>query len=217
MAKSVLWGTIWTVIYAVVHSVLAGDAVKGAVKRRFGEALFNGFYRLFFNLFALLSFAVLVGRFRRLSGRTLYAVPRPWSLLFRLAQMGAAFMALDANARIGIGRMLGVQGVWNLLHGDPPVVQNPAQGPQLTDGKKFRTGGSFALTRHPNNLVPVVLFWANPRMTARFLVFTIISTIYLVLGSLHEETRLERAYGRRYGRYRRGVPFFVPQFPGRFR
>lgn len=217
MVKTVFWGTLWTALYAAVHSALASEAIKGAFKRRFGDRLFNGVYRLAFNAFALLSFAVLVRRFRGLSGRTLYAVPRPWSLSFRLAQAAAAVMAVDANTRIGIGRMLGVQGAWELLRGEAPIAQNPAQGPQLSDDRQFRTAGSFRLTRHPNNLVPVILFWGNPRMTGRFLVFTAISTVYLLVGSLHEEMRLNRAYGRRYDRYRRAVPFFIPRLPDRSR
>jgi protein-S-isoprenylcysteine O-methyltransferase Ste14 len=179
----------------------------------FGERAFNGVYRLFFNVFALFSFAVLVRGFRGLSGRTLYDVPRPWSILLRGLQVAGALMALDANVRIGIGRMLGVQGLWEMVRGEKPVVQNPAQGPQLTDDLPFRTGGSFRLTRHPNNLVPAILFWANPRMTLRFLVFTAVATVYLVLGSVHEEARLEDAYGQRYSRYRRGKAFFLPR-PG---
>ncbi len=211
MKRTILLGTFWTAVYAVLHSILAGEAVKDAFRRRFGETAFHGIYRLVFNLVALLSFAVLAGRFHKLSGRTLYQVPRPWSFLLRLLQLGAAAMALDANVRIGIGRMLGVQGVWEWARGRTPIVQNPAQGPQLTDDLPFRTGGSFALTRHPNNLVPFVLFWANPRMTLRFLVFTAVATVYLLLGSAHEETRLGDAYGRRYSRYRVRVPFYFPR------
>lgn len=211
MKKTVVQGSLWTITYAVLHSMLAGETAKGAFERRFGETAFNGIYRLIFNIVALLSFAVLLGRFRTLSGKTLYAVPRPWSFLLRLVQLGAAAMALDANIRIGIGRMLGVQGAWEWARGEPPIVQNPAQGPQLTDDLPFRTGGSFSVTRHPNNLVPLILFWANPRMTLRFLVFTAVSTVYLVLGSALEETRLGDAYGRRYSRYSRGVPFYFPK------
>lgn len=209
--RTILLGTVWTAAYAVLHSILAGETVKDAFKRRFGEAAFNGIYRLLFNASALLSFAVLLRGFRSLSGRALYAVPRPWSQLLRLVQLGAALMALDANIRIGIGRMLGVQGAWEWLQGETPIVQNPAQGPQLNDELTFRTGGSFSLTRHPNNLVPFILFWANPRMTYRFLVFTVVASVYLLLGSAHEETRLGDVYGRRYSRYRTGIPFYFPR------
>jgi protein-S-isoprenylcysteine O-methyltransferase Ste14 len=211
MKRTILGGVLWTAAFGVVHSLLAGEPAKGTFRRRFGDRAFNGFYRIGFNLLALLSFAGLVGRFRGLSGRTLYEVPRPWSILLRFLQMCAVVMALDANIRIGLGRMLGVQGAWEWVRGETPIVQNPAQGPQLTDNRSFRTGGSFRLTRHPNNLVPVILFWANPRMTLRFLVFTAGSTIYLVVGSVHEERRLTNVYGRRYSRYRRGTPFFLPR------
>jgi hypothetical protein len=47
-------------------------------------------------------------------------------------------------------------------------------------------------------------------MTVNRLTLAALATAYLVLGSVHEETRLRAAYGRAYGRYRRAVPFLLP-------
>lgn len=136
--------------------------------------------------------------------------PIPSCTPLRLVQLGAVLMALDANHRIGIGRMTGVQGAWELLRRRTPIRQNPAQDPQLEGNLSFRAGGSFQRTRHHNNLVPLLLFLSNPKMSLRFLTFTTVAAIYLVLGSIHEEQRLGAAYGRRYDRYRQGKPFYFP-------
>jgi protein-S-isoprenylcysteine O-methyltransferase Ste14 len=47
-------------------------------------------------------------------------------------------------------------------------------------------------------------------MTANRAVLTVLVAVYVVLGSLHEEYRLQAAYGAAYERYRRSVPFMIP-------
>lgn len=202
--------TTWLLGFAVLHSILASLPVKNAVKRRFGENAFNGFYRFLFNALAVVTFTGVILRLRHLPDRDLYRLGRPWSLLLRAAQAGAFGIALDANIRTGLGRMTGISGVWEWLHGERPIDSNPAQGPQLEGDRAYHTGGSFQWTRHPNNLVPFLIFILNPVMTVRFLTFTALSTLYLVLGSVHEERRLQAVYGKRYDRYRAGKSFYLP-------
>lgn len=71
--------------------------------------------------------------------------------------------------------------------------------------------GPFRYSRHPLNLAPLLIFWLQPTMTTRLLGFSLASGAYLVLGSVHEERRLEAAYGRPYRRYlERGPSFYLP-------
>ena len=210
-----MWRTVWRVaaltsIYGLLHSLLASQQIKEWVRDRLGAHVEDGAYRLVFNGIALITFLDLLRRFSHLPDRTLYHVRGIWALPFRMVQGFAVCLALDANIRTGIGRMTGIAPAWQLLQGSRPEPQNPAQGPQLTGNLNSRTGGAFRVSRHPNNLVPVLLWWANPKMTVRFLVFTAVSTLYLILGSVHEERRLESEYGKAYDEYREGVPFFWP-------
>lgn len=71
--------------------------------------------------------------------------------------------------------------------------------------------GPFAWSRHPLNFVPVLIFWLSPKMTTNLAAFSLASTAYLVIGSIHEEARLQEVWGERYEEYRRsGVPFYWP-------
>lgn len=210
MRRTILRGAAITAGFAVIHSLLATDLIKGLARRLVGERTFDGLYRGAFNLFALCHFALLLRAFGKLPDRTLYHVRGPWSLPFRIVQGFAVYMAFDANVRTGMGRMTDIGSAWQWVSGKEVDPQNPAQGPQLTDQIPYHTGGSFQISRHPNNLVPVLLWWANPKMTVRFLVFTTVATLYLYLGSFHEEMRLSAAYGERYHRYRQGISFFFP-------
>jgi protein-S-isoprenylcysteine O-methyltransferase Ste14 len=48
-------------------------------------------------------------------------------------------------------------------------------------------------------------------MTTRLLAFNVAATLYLVVGSRHEEARLRHAFGSDYDAYQNsGVPFYVP-------
>lgn len=50
-------------------------------------------------------------------------------------------------------------------------------------------------------------------MTTQRLAFNLAATLYLVLGSLHEEQRLRTEYGQAYADYQEsGVPFYWPRF-----
>jgi protein-S-isoprenylcysteine O-methyltransferase Ste14 len=202
--------TGWTVAFAAVHSLLASQLGKNWVRRSLGEQCFDGWYRISFNRLALATFAGLLRRFSQLPDRELYNVRWPWALPLRLLQLSAVMMLLDANVRIGVGRMSGVEGLWQWLHAETPIKQNPAQGPQLEGDRDFRTGGSFRLSRHPNNLAPLLLWVAYPRMTVRFLTFTLVSALYLIVGSVHEERRLQAEFGEEYCRYCRGRHFYLP-------
>jgi hypothetical protein len=55
-------------------------------------------------------------------------------------------------------------------------------------------------------------------MTVKLLAFNLAATVYLIVGSWHEEARLRAAYGRPYERYRdSGTPFYWPRLGQRLR
>jgi len=48
-------------------------------------------------------------------------------------------------------------------------------------------------------------------MTTRRLALNLVSSLYLILGSIHEEKRLSAVYGEAYKAYQKsGVPFYWP-------
>ena len=87
-----------------------------------------------------------------------------------------------------------------------------AQGPALDPLASGRTAGPFAWTRHPLNVVPLPVLWLSPVMTTTLFAFNVVATVYLYVGSLHEEARLRAAYGPDYEGYRQsGIPLEAPR------
>lgn len=200
-----------TAIFGLVHSALASRAAKRLAAQTFGERNRNGLYRVFYIGQSLATFAILANYIRRQPSRELYRIEGPLALLMHSLQAGALVYATSAAGQVGLRRITGLESFLAWL-GDGHVPPEPeAQGPALDEEGRRNAAGPFAWSRHPVNLVPVAIFWLWPRMTTSLLAFNTTATIYLVVGSLHEEARLREAFGDDYDAYLdSGVPFFVP-------
>lgn len=207
--RSVLQVGLATAAFAVVHSALAATGVKDAVAARFryGREL----YRAAYNAQAVAAFGVLVWYIARRPKRTLYRVRGVRAGLMRLGQFGGIAFAVAAARATGVATLSGLDNVLAVAAGTSTRQVPAAQGPEADESGSLRIRGPFRLVRHPLNLAPLAPFWLTPHMTARRLAFNVVATAYLIVGSIHEEKRLRRQYGRLYEGYQRGgVPFYLP-------
>ena len=197
-----------TTAFAVVHSTLASRAAKRAATKAFGERNRNGLYRVAYISQSAATFAVLAAYIRRQPSCELYRVRLPFSLLMHAAQAVALVYATAAARQVGIRRIVGLDNFVAWL-GEGSVLPEPeAQGPALDEQGLQRAAGPFSWSRHPLNFAPLPILWLCPRMTTNLLAFNTAATIYLVIGSLHEEARLREAFARQVHRLpteRRGI------------
>jgi hypothetical protein len=198
-----------TAAFGLVHSTLASRRAKRAAANAFGERNRTGLYRVFYLVQSASTFGMLAAYVRRLPSRELYRVRGPLAILMHAGQAVALLHATSAR-QIGIPRNLGLESLRCWL-GDELVPPEPeVQGPALDTQGLAHEAGPFAWSRHPLNFAPLPFFWLHPRMTTSLLAFNIAATVYLVVGSLHEEARLREAYGETYSAYQRSVPFYLP-------
>lgn len=201
-------------LFAGIHSLLASRQAKQRAARWLGPDTRNGWYRAFYLVQSALTLAALLAYLARVPDRTLYHLRGFPAALLRIGQAGGLVFATLAAREIGFDRVLGIRSLLGWLAQKRRVPPTPeAQGPApRASGRGLNAAGPFRLTRHPLNLAPLPVFWLAPHMTVKRLAFNLAGTVYLILGSLHEESRLLAAYGADYRRYQRsGVPFYFPK------
>jgi methanethiol S-methyltransferase len=201
------------VIFGVVHSLLASLEAKRLAAHLVGEKAQAAFYRLFYIIQSLLTFGLVLVYIQRLPKRRLYHLRGPLALLLRAGQGLGLLHACWAAYQVGIARITGLSNLSAWWQNVPTQPEPVAQGPELEGDTELTIGGPFLLSRHPLNFSPVPIFWLTPHMTTRRLVFNLVGTLYLILGSLHEEKRLRVVYNGAYAAYQKsGVPFYWPRF-----
>jgi hypothetical protein len=211
MFKSIIKIMAATVLFAGVHSLLASRSAKSAAVALFGERKRNGLYRPFYNIVAITSFGALILYGVKLPDRKLYQACGILALLMRFGQLASVIYLLYGARQIGFFRFAGVPNLAAMLSGQSVIQPEPeAQGPVLDSSGEMKATGPFRTSRHPLNFGMLPVFWLMPRMTVNLATFNFITTIYLFIGSIHEEKRLKAAYGSAYVNYQRnGANFFV--------
>jgi methanethiol S-methyltransferase len=214
MLKAFTRTCLATLLYAALHSLFASDWAKRRTANVVGPRVRNALYRPFYLAQSVVTMVILVRYIRRQPSRELFHWKGVAAIPFRGLQSAGLCWAITAAYEVKFTEILGVRPLIALLRRAPNIAPEPeAQGPSF-DGHNMRVYGPFRWARHPLNLAPLPILWSNPRMTTNLLAFNLVSTAYLVIGSMHEEIRLFNRYGQPYRVYQRsGVNFYLPQLP----
>jgi protein-S-isoprenylcysteine O-methyltransferase Ste14 len=77
--------------------------------------------------------------------------------------------------------------------------------------------GLYRFVRHPLYTAGLLFMWATPVMTTNLLALYFGLTVYVVIGTLHEEFRLQCEFGEAYRAYCQRTPMLIPFPRGRSR
>jgi protein-S-isoprenylcysteine O-methyltransferase Ste14 len=112
--------------------------------------------------------------------------------------------------------LLAVAGfVWGILSlpGFDPLGLAPIQAHLHGTSPRafpFTVRGAYRWVRHPLYASLLLLFWTDPLLTTDRLLFDVLWTLWIVVGTVLEERDLVAEFGERYVAYRRDVPMLIP-------
>ena len=190
--------TAFFALYGVVHSWLASLSIKNWLRRRLGTGI-DRWYRLAYNIVAVVTFLPMLALMALLPQKTLYEVPSPWRWALVAAQLAALAGAGITLLQTGIFHFVGLAQL---------VTERP------TETTPLNLRGFYRWVRHPLYFFSLIFLWLTPIMTSNSLIAYILFTLYFYYGSEYEERRMVAEYGPQYDAYRRAVPRLVP-LPGK--
>lgn len=82
---------------------------------------------------------------------------------------------------------------------------------KIATSPKFQTNYLYKIVRHPIMLGYIIAFWATPIMTVGHLLFSVTTTLYIMVAVKYlEEKDLRKSIGKEYADYQNQVPMLIP-------
>ena len=185
-------------LFAVQHSVMARREVKSWLRRWIPASL----ERTTFVLATDMCLVVLLVLWQPWGGQV-WDVNGPEAVVLWLLCAAGWFLAVTATFAVDHLELMGLrQTGWAAPRDSVPVTE-------------LKTGGLYAVVRHPLLTGLVLAFWATPKMSASHLLFALGATAYVAVGMRFEERDLRRSFGASYDAYAAHVPALLPRFPMR--
>lgn len=191
-------GFLLFVGFGLLHSIAARPEIKQWAEQM-STTLFR-WYRLLYNLGALAYLLLFVWL---IPGRSavLYQVEGWLMLINGLFMLIGIIVVLYAFRGFDTSMFLGLRQIKN---------QNEALNEFAEQDEELNTDGLYAYIRHPLYLGSILIIWASPIMTAAWLQICIYTTLYFVIGSIHEEKLLSKRFGESYKEYKRTTKRLIP-------
>jgi protein-S-isoprenylcysteine O-methyltransferase Ste14 len=180
--------------FALQHSIMA----RPAFKRAWTKIIPKPAERSTYVLASTLMLGGIVYFWQPLGG-VLWQVTDPVavSILYGLFAIGWGILFL-ASFQINHFDLFGLRQVWLYFRGKPYT--------QL----EFKTPWLYRHMRHPLYVGLMIGLWAAPTMTVAHLIFAMLCTAYIFVGTRLEEKDLENALPE-YRQYKQEVPMFMPK------
>ncbi len=184
------------ILWCTFHSLLISNSVTTLIERKIGIRF--RFYRIVFNLFALVTFLLVLFYFKTLPAEMLFR----WDGGFQFIQfslMAVSFYLFIAGARrYDALRFLGLR-----------QLKSAANHKMLNTSGKLEIKGLHKIIRHPWYAGSIVIIWTR-NIDSGVLIQNIIMTAYLIIGSHLEERKLVKEFGKEYNDYRQRVSMLFP-------
>lgn len=180
-------------VFALQHSIMA----RPAFKRLWTKIIPKETERSTYVLVSTLLLGSIVFFWQPLGG-VVWQIENPVAMaaIYAVFTLGWAILFL-ASFQLNHFDLFGLRQVW-LAYRGKPYTQLP-----------FKTPFLYRYMRHPLYVGMMLGLWAAPTMTVAHLVFALLSTGYILVGTMLEEKDLEKVLPE-YRQYKNDVPMFMP-------
>ncbi len=125
------------------------------------------------------------------------------------AQGGIRWLLRAIFALSVFGFFWGIRSLGSLdMFGLDPIRKG-MQGATVTP-RRFRVRGPYRWVRHPLYLFCLLMIWSCPDLTADRLLFNLLWTAWILVGTILEERDLVALFGEDYRVYQTEVPMLIP-------
>ena len=182
-------------IFAIQHSVMARPAFKKWITGAISPAIERSSYVLLSSLALLLIYwqwQPIITIVWKAENETIAAIFTGVFFFGWLVVFLSTFM-------INHFELFGLKQIFDNLNG------------KITANPKFQTNFFYKIVRHPIMLGFIIAFWATPEMTVGHLIFSITTTVYIIVAVKYlEEKDLRKSIGKEYEEYQKEVPMILP-------
>jgi len=187
--------TILSLVFFVQHSVM----VRTSFRRRMARFVRTEFHGALYTIASGIVLLSLVLFWQRSAHTwvTLHGIPR----LLVHAAFGFSIAGFSWGARaLRPFDMFGARPILRHLQDKTPPP-----------GMPLRVQGPYRWVRHPLYLFCLLMIWSCPELTADRLLYNVLWSGWIILGTLLEERDLVASFGKAYRDYQTSVPMLLPR------
>jgi protein-S-isoprenylcysteine O-methyltransferase Ste14 len=188
------WNALLSLAFFVQHSGMVRRPVRARLAALFPARYEGAVYSIASGV--VLALVVILWQHSDARLYALHGIPR-W-IAVSLSMLAVVVFILAASALRRSFDPLGLRPIRAHLRGRPDRADD------------FVVGGPYLWVRHPLYSCILVLFWANPDMTADQLLLAVTWTAWIWVGAALEERDLVAEFGESYRVYQRQVPMLIP-------
>jgi protein-S-isoprenylcysteine O-methyltransferase Ste14 len=187
-------------LFGFIHTYLGTLKFKRKVAEKIGDYI--AFYRLAYNIFALLSF-YLIYILSPKPDIIIYDLNYPWDILNFVFQALSLIGFVWAGLPTDLPEFLGISQIRRWLKGN-------YREKDIDETSVLKTNGPYKLCRHPIYLFSILFLGFRSTMSLFYFVFFICIIVYFYVGSYYEEKRLLEKFGEEYLNYKKITPRIIP-------
>lgn len=193
-AEAVIVNLVLMSVFAIQHSVMA----RQGFKQWWTQFVPKSVERSTFVLFASLALILLYWQWRPIP-TIMWSIANPnVALAVTALSLVGWFVVLLSTFLINHFELFGLHQVYsNFMGREMPTPS-------------FHEPLFYRFVRHPIYLGFIIAFWAAPVMTVGHLLFSAVTTAYMLVAIVFEERDLVNVFGDEYRKYRSRVPMLLP-------